>query len=330
MAEPASGNNTVLLFAREGTGSSAGAQWGDMPSAPVPHKLLVLTGAGGLGDTAFIENMLLGSDPNPRDSRTGKETASGAFTFYPNVKSAAWLNEFALGVRAGNTGGGPYTSVSKLQAGKLPSWTIEESYDLLAGTKYKHTLGARIDKTSIKFADEGFLEYACTVMGKGVSIGDTPMSGGVVDWAEDEVFDHLEMSVLKINGTDYLDAVTGQIDIAQNLFGTLYAAKGGGQRRSLPRQRAKVTGNVKTYFADTELYDLAMAGTYVPFEIGWSNGTYGTEILLPRIRFKRKDPLVVDGPVDIQFDFEASKDGSELTSAKFTAITPIADADLAA
>jgi hypothetical protein len=38
----------------------------------------------------------------------------------------------------------------------------------------------------------------------------------------------------------------------------------------------------------------------------------------------------VDGPVDIQFDFEASKDGSELTSAKFTAITPIADADLAA
>lgn len=330
MSEPASGNNSVLLFAREGTGSTSGAQWGDIPTTPVPHKLLVLAGAGGIGDTTFIENLLLGSDPNPRDSRTGRQAATGNFTFYPNVNSVAWLNEFILGVRAAETLTGPFSSVTKLQAGKLPSWTVEESFDLVAGTKYKHTTGVRIDKTSIKFSDQGFLEYACTTMAKGVSIGPTPMGGSIVDWSNDEVFDHMELSTLKINSVDYLDAVTGQIDIAQNLFGTHYTAKGGGMRRSLPRMRAKVTGNVNTFFADTTLYDLAMAGTYVPIEIGWSNGTYGTDILLPRVRFKRKDPIVSDGPIALQFDFEASKDPTALTAVQFTALTPLLDTVLAA
>lgn len=330
MAEPSNGNNSVILFAREGTGTGAGARWGDMPTVPVPHKLLVLAGGGGVGDTNFIENGLLGSDPNPRDTRTGRQAASAAFDFYPNVKSAAWLNEFCLGVRGTTTGGGPYVSPSKISNGRLPSWSIEESQDLEAGVEYKQTTGARVDKTSIEFSDQGFLVYKTQLLAKGVTLTPTAMTGSVVDWAEDEVFDHMEMTKLQINSVDFLQAVSGSIDVSHNHFPDHYVAMGGGVRRSLPRRKAKVNGKVKQFFEDTYLYNLALAGTYVPLEIEWGNGTYSINILVPRIRFKRTDPKLVDGPADIEFAFEASKDSVEGTSILATTTTSITDAEMAA
>jgi hypothetical protein len=330
MSEPSNGNNSVILFAREGTGSSAGAKWGDMPTTPVPHKLLVLAGGGGVGDTNFIENGLLGSDPNPRDSRTGRQAATAAFDFYPNIKSAAWLNEFCFGVRGTTTGGGPYVSPSKLSNGRLPSWSIEESQDLEAGVEYKQTTGARVDKVSIEFSDQGFLVYKTQLMAKGVTLTPTGMTGSVVDWAEDEVFDHMEITKLQINSVDFLQAVTGSIDVAQNHFGDHYVAMGGGVRRSLPRRKAKVTGKIKQFFEDTYLYNLALAGTYVPFEIEWGNGIYSINHYLERIRFKRTDPKLVDGPADIEFAFEAAKGAVTGTSILATTTGAITDAEMAA
>jgi Phage tail tube protein len=328
MSEPSNGNNSTILFAREGTGTSAGARWGDVPTTPIPHKLLVLTGGGMVGDVAFIDNQLLGSDPNPRDVRSGKQSASGQFTFYPNIKSGAWLTEFILGVRAVATGAGPYVSISKLQSGRLPSWSIEESFDL-ATPEYKITTGARVDKVTIPFAAEGFLEYQTTLLAKGVTLGTTPMTGSPVDWAEDACFDHLEMSKLKIGGADFLQAMTGSIDISHNHFGDHYVAMGGGMRRSLPRRRAKVSGKVKTFFEDMTLYSLALAGTYTTLEIEWTNGVELINFLLPRVRFKRTDPKIVDGPTDVEFAFEASKDVTDATSVMATITGEVIEAGLA-
>jgi hypothetical protein len=229
-----------------------------------------------------------------------------------------------------NTGPGPYASVSKLSSGRLPSWSIEESEDLEAGTEYKQTTGARVDKCTIDFADQGFLVYKTSLLAKGVTLTPTGMTGTPVDWAEDACFDHMQMTVLKLDGTDFLQAMTGSVDIAHNHFGDHFVTRGGGVRRSLPRRRAKVTGKVKTFFEDTVLYDLALAGTYTTLELEWSDGTYGINILLPRILFKRTDPALVDGPADIEFAFEASKDSVEGTSILATTTTALADAVLAA
>jgi len=299
-----------------------------MPTTPVPHKLLALAAGGMVGDVNFIENELLGSDPNPRDVRTGRQTAAGEFGFYPNEKSAAWLAEFMLGVRDNGTGAGPFISTSKLSSGRLPSWSIEESEDLQAATQYKQTTGARVDKVTIDFADQGFLMYKTSLLAKGVTLTPTPMTGTPVDWAEDPCFDHLEMTVLKLAGTDFLQAMTGSIDVAHNHFPDHFVAMGGGVRRSLPRRRAKVTGKVKTFFEDMVLYNLALAGTYTTLELEWSNGTYGINILLPRILFKRTDPKLVDGPADIEFAFEASKDATLATSIRAITTTPLSDAIL--
>lgn len=328
MAEPSNGNNSVIYFAREGTGTGAGARWGDMPTAPVPHKLLVLAGGGMVGDVNFVENALLGSDPNPRAVRTGRQAASGSFDFYPNVKSGAWLNEFVLGVRDNGTGTGPFVSTSKLSSGKLPSWSTEESEDLAAGTEYKQATGVRVDKCSIDFSDQGFLTYKTQLLGKGVTLTPTAMTGTPVDWAEDDCFDHMQMSKLKINSVDLLQAVTGTIDIAHNHFGDHYVAMGGGQRRSLPRRRAKVSGTIKTFFEDTAIYDLAIAGTLVPLEIEWTNGVDIINFLLPKIRFKRTDPKLADGPAEIDFAFEAAKAATEGTAIQATTTTALSDAIL--
>lgn len=333
MSEPSNGNNSVILFAREGvTPGSAGAQWGDIPTVPVPHKLLILAGGGGVGDVDWIPNKLLGSDPNPRDQRVGREKASGEFGFYPGTKSAAWLNEFALGIRGTTTGAGPYVSPSKISNGRLPSMTVEESYDLEAGTLYKQTTGIRFDKVTINWSDAGFREFKASWLGKQVQYSDTSIGGSVVDWADgsDDPFDDMQMTKFEIDGADFMEAKGGSIDIDHHHFGDHFVAKGSGIRRSLPRLQATVGGKIDTFFEKRTLLDLSFAGSYVPLEVEWTNGVYVINYLLPRIRFKRADPKIVDGPADASFPFMASKDSVAETSILATTTTSITDAEMAA
>lgn len=328
MAEPVNGNNSVLLFAREGTGATTGAQWGDMPTTPVPHKLLCLAGAGTVADVTWIKNMQIASDPNPRDSRLGRQKAAGSYDFYPNIKSAAWLHEFILGVRAAATGVGPFISVSKLSSGKLPSLSIEMSLDYAAGTKYAQSHGNRIDKTTIETAPDGNLTYKCSVIAKVEAESAIAMTGSVVDWSEEDFFDHMQMTVLKIDGVDFMEAATATIEIAHNHFTDHYVAKGDGMLRSLPRRQATVAGTVNNILESDTLAAIAASGDYVAFEQEWTNGVNSINWLLPRIKFKPTSPKQADGPISLAYAYEASKDATEGTSAKATTHTALADAIL--
>ena len=330
MAEPVNGNNSVLLFAREGTGATTGAQWGDMPTTPVPHKLLCLAGAGTVADVSWIKNMQIASDPNPRDSRLGRQKAAGSYDFYPNIKSAAWLHEFILGVRGAATGAGPYVSIAKISSGKLPSLSIEMSLDYAAGTKYAQSHGNRIDKTTIETAPDGNLTYKCSVVAKVEAESATAMTGSVVDWSEEDFFDHMQMTKLQIDGADFLEVATATIDIAHNHFVDHYVAKGGGMLRSLPRRQATVGGTVNNILESDTLSAIAASGDYVAFEQEWTNGVYSINWLLPRIKFKPTSPKQADGPISLAYSYEASKDQTLETSVVATTTGDVIEAGLAA
>lgn len=320
MAEPANGNNTVILLARE-------TVWGTENVTPIARKILITPGGGMVGDQQLIPSELIGGDPNPRDAVAGKQSAAGDFETYPTTNSIGFLMEFALGSRVYATG----AHTSKIVTGVMPSLSTDESMDLSAATKFKRSLGVRFDKTSFTWASEGFLKTKFTCLGKSVALSTaflgTPTSP--IDYTADPVFDHLMLAAadVKVNGTACAQIVSGSLDINHNHFPDHYVAGGAGVRRSLPRRRATVNGKIKTFFEDIVLYNLAKAGTYVALDLTWTNASVLFRLFVPRVRLKPTDPKIPNGPLEIEFAFEASKDGTAGTSVQTVTTNTKADAD---
>jgi len=320
MSEPANGNNTVILLARE-------TVWGVENASPAPFQLLIEAGGGVIGDQTLIANELLGADPNPRDAVVGKQSASGDFVFYPNVKSAPYLAEFMLGTR-NTTGSGTYTHKSKLVAGSMPSWTTDEKLDM-STPKYLRGLGFRVDKATVEFASEGFLKWKCAMLGKGTTWQAAQLAGTPVDATSGaglEFFDNLMLAAadVKLNGSAIAQIVSGSIEINHNHFPDHYVAGGGGVRRSLPRRRATVNGKISTFLEDDTVHALAVAGTYVALDLKWTHDSTTIQILVPRVRLKVTDPKIANGPLQMDFEFMGSKDTSEATAVEIITVNTIA------
>jgi hypothetical protein len=318
MAEPANGNNTVILLARE-------SAWGTVGT--IPRKILIKAGGGMVGDQALLPNEMIGGDPNPRDSVAGKQAAAGDFETYPTTNSIGFLMEFALGSRVFATG----AHTSKIVTGALPSLSTDESIDLSAATQYKRGLGMRIDKTSFTWASEGFLSTKFSFLGKSVALT-TPCLGSPtspIDYTSDPVFDHLMLAAadVKLNGSAIAEIVSGSLDINHNHFPDHYVVGGAGLRRSLPRRRATVNGKIKTFFEDQVIYALAKAGTYVALDLKWTNASVTFELIVPRVRLKPTDAKIDNGPLQIEFAFEASRDGTAGTSVETITTNTKVDAD---
>lgn len=311
MSEPANGNNTVVLLARE-------PAWGT-EGVVKPVQILVVPGGGMLGDTTLIPSELFGGDPNPRDAITGRQAANGDLVTVPNTTSIAYLMEFALGTRVYDAG--PLTHTSKLTSGTLPSLSIDESQDLSAGVEYKRSLGVRFDKTSFSFNADGFQKVSFTALGKSTSIdvATAPLGDPTspLDWTTQPIFEDLQLAAadVLVDGTPCAEIVSGSLDVNHNHFSTHYVAGGGGVRRSLPRRRATVGGTIKTFFEDMTLYNFAKNGTYVALSMKWIvDASNYFQLVVPRVRLKRADPKIADGPQEIDFSFAASKDSVSGTS----------------
>jgi Phage tail tube protein len=318
MSEPANGNNTVILLARESAWATEGT---------IPRQILIKPGGGMVGDQALIPSELIGGNPNPRDAVAGKQSASGDFETYPNVDSIGFLMEMGLGSRIFATG----AHTSKIVAGALPSFSMDESMDLAAATKYKRSLGVRVDKLGFTWAADGFLSTKFTLLAKSVTQQSTYLGTPTVpiDYTTQPVYDHLMAAAadVKLNGTSVSQIISGSLDISHNHFPDHYVFGGAGVRRSLPRRRATVNGKIKTFFEDTVIYALAKAGTYVALDLKWTNGAASFQLVVPRVRLKPTDPKIPNGPLEVEFSFEASYDGTALTSVKTVTTNTKVDLD---
>jgi hypothetical protein len=319
MAEPANGNNSVITLTREAT-------WGVVNPSPSPNKILILPGGGMVGDQKLIQNEMIGSDPNPRDPASGNQSAAGSFETNPNTDNLPYLMELGLGSRV-TTGVGPYVHTSKLVSGLIPSVSMEESLDLAAGTKFKQSLGCRFDKTKFEWASEGILKTSHTLLGKSVTgLAATTIGAVVQDWTTQPLFDHLMLAAadVKLNGSAVAQIISGVIEVNHNHFPDHFVSGGAGARRSLPRRRATVGGTIKTFLEDSVIYNLALNGTFVALDLKWTNGAVLFQLIVPRVRLKRTDPKIANGPLEMEFELVGSKDATLATSVETIVTNAIA------
>jgi Phage tail tube protein len=311
MATAVSGNASAIGLARETTFGTA--------SAAANYNLILITGDTIKGDQAQDQSQLLASDPNPRDPLNKRQNAGGDITTYPNLSSIPYLCEFMLGSRV-TTGTTPtIIHTSKLTSGVFPFFTYDASVAFAAATKWKRQVSSHMVKTNIAWAVDSFLTFKHTTLGCNVvnPYPSTVLHATIQDWTTQDVFDHMMITaaLVKVGGTPCATISGGEVTIDMMLNPNHYAVGQNGFRRSIPRKRAAVTGKISTILEDEVLLALALAGTMTSVDITWTMGANMTfQLVLPRVKLKRTDPEIKDGPLTVDFDFTASRDTTAATS----------------
>ncbi len=228
------------------------------------------------------------------------------------------------------SGVGPYTHIFKPEnsAGGLPSLGVELGH-LDVPKYYTHT-GLVIDKATFNLAGTGEARVSMDAIAQNEAEGATT-GGGTPTSLVYTPFNQLNGTLFRdaagstLPATTIGNVISGQLVINNNVNAVPGVGTNGLVLGADP-QTIDITGNVIIRFADTTLYDLALAGTYEALSFGYQiDANNSLNIVLPRVSLARTTPkLTGPGGVQAEFQFMASRDAGSSASLIATLVNDVA------
>jgi hypothetical protein len=290
--------------------------FGADPAAPSLNKVYFETANLNASRGLTTSNTISGTR-NPTKPELGNIDVTGDIS----VEAQAYIGSLLEGVMGAvaTTGAAtPYTHVFTVGAA-LPSYVIEQGFtDIAQFFKYN---GCKFSKMSINTTPEGFQKMSFGVIGKKETIGVASFDATATDLGKTS-FTGFMAAVLEgggaISNVSKLD-----INIENNLDGSVYVIGGAGTRGAIPEGMVKVSGSIDVLFENVSLLTKAISGTEsslkITYTLGTGAGTVGNElleILVPELIYSQKSPGITGpGGIMVSLSFEGYYSNSVETSA---------------
>ncbi|WP_027185146.1 phage tail tube protein [Desulfovibrio inopinatus] len=217
-------------------------------------------------------------------------------------KIAVPMDVYAYGnwLRAGfgiptKTGTGPYIYTFKVKGLTMPSFLVETG---IGGTEYYLYNGCRMSNLSCQVGTQGELTSNIDIVGR-----DEGYSQAAYDATPTE---YTYLPYQNSNATVFMGGVEVGIcaDISLNIgFGLdedMFAIGGGGKRADAKPGKMAVTGNLTTFFTNSDNYILGRDKVETSLELRWVRGAHELSVLFPEMQLQRKSPAVT-GPKGIRY-----------------------------
>lgn len=179
----------------------------------------------------------------------------------------------------------------------LPSLTIARGYNSIS--RLATAAGCRVARMAYTFAPSG--ELKCTIGIEGST--DVLSTGTISGTASATTKLNANNATISEGGSALPSGTELTINIDFDLDSEIYCINGGGTRNDIQRGTAKVTGTLKTLFADSALLTKASAGTASSLGIVLASGTKSLTFAIPKLKYKFKVPPI-QGPKGILVDLE--------------------------
>jgi hypothetical protein len=261
-------------------------------------------------DRALLSSRTIRSSRNPQMPVRGRMNVAGDINLELSPEYGRLMKHIFGGY--GVVGGAsPYTHTYKI--GTLPvGLMIEKQFPDLDTAKYFQYNGCKVGSFKFSAKPEGFVDASVSIIGAKETVASSPHDATLTDLGHTP-FDGFE-AVITRGGNPLTDVVTEiELTLENALDDSVFAIGGAGQRAALREGIARVTGRMVSFFANTTLYDLAVASTettlQVDFTHGTGVGTVGNEKLtfkMDEMKFSPKSPVIA-GPTGLLVDlsFEA-------------------------
>jgi hypothetical protein len=179
----------------------------------------------------------------------------------------------------------------------LPSLTIVRAYNTIS--RLATAAGCRIAKIGLSFAPSGELKASIGIEGSTDVISTGTLATAIT--AATKL--HAYQASVTEGGSALSTGTEISINIDFDLDADTYVIAGGGTRNDIQRGVCKVTGTLKTLFADSALLAKATAGTASSLGVTLTSGTKSLAISIPKLRYKFKTPPI-SGPKGILCELE--------------------------
>lgn len=318
--EQATGARTSLIYAKE-------TSWGTVATTPVFQAIRLV------GGESLDQNVAMFSSAEIRDDRMmngdlyGTQRPGGSLPFELSPQGWNWMLWHLLGGTPTTTGASaPYTHVLKGSVDIPEGFTIEKQFgDLGSGLKkYWAWLGCRVDGAAFNFNIDQVVGGSVDIMARQMSTPatDSLNTGSAPVRATQDPYTAVQ-AVITEGGTELAIVTSCSLTVRNNLD-TRYRIGSDLAISMSPRTRF-TSGTLSVVFANTALYEKAVAHTGSSLSIVCTSGASSVTFLMPNIEFNLNGSVPKvndDGGIELSFNFKAQKDDVEGTDIKVTIITP--------
>lgn len=243
------------------------------------------------GDTILVTYKTLGTSGNTVAITAGSSPASNA------TASAADL--------AGGATTGPYNHVFTSGALALPSASVEIGNPDVPS--YRMNYGLAADKLAISLARSGLLNATLSMIAQGELAPTGSTGSGTPTVLALDRFTQFTGEILRA-GVTLGDVVSGNFN-CMNGLDPVEVIRSDGRIAGVDPGEASYTGQAVVRFKDSELIDLAIAGTPIDLTYDWSiDSTKALQFVFHEVYLPRPK-LPITGPSGIQatFDWQGAK-----------------------
>ena len=298
--KPASGAQHALRYVPE-------LEWGTTPASPVMVALRH-TSCGLVHSKDAFQSNELRDDRQIAALRLGANKVSGPVAFEWSFGEYDPFLEAALC--------GTWTS-DVLKAGtSLKSFTIERKFGEI--NQYQKFSGCCVNELSLDIKPNAIVTGSLDIVGKGSSIGGTPLDADVTASQGEAAFDSFSGALYE--GGTQIAVITGLTLSLKNAMEPQFVV-GSADASFVSMGRSTLTGEVSAFFTDTALLSKFRDETETSLRLRLGGATKAYELLLPRIKFTgASNPTDGEGPMKIAMPFTALLDPTEATNIKLTRI----------
>jgi hypothetical protein len=302
MATQAKGSRTKIIYDTEVTFTGT-------PSSLDAHVLPFVSETLKLSRNLIDSKTLRGSR-NPRQPAMGNREVAGDIT----VEFDPYMGKMLYNLMGtfSTKGASPYShtfTVSDLPGGM----TIEKGFLNLDTPQYFQYRGCKVNSAKWSFKPEGYIETVFSMMGAAMTITAATLQANASDWSSSTTatygsgFTGFEATI-KEGGTALGIVTQLDLNVENNLDGSVYVINGTGQRYSMPEGLVKVSGTATALFDSMTQFNKALNNQSTSLQITLTHGTgagsAGNEMVdfwIDELVFEPNSP-VISGPGGIMVE----------------------------
>lgn len=219
------------------------------------------------------------------------------------------------------TGSGPYVHTLNGEADTMSGLSIEKGYTNIA--QYFLYTGCRINSMSIDIVQEGFHGVTFEFIGKAESVNSSQQLSGTATAITKDGYTGYECTVT-VDGNVESKVKSGSINISNDVETDGYVL-GSQERVSAEYNKRKCSGEFVIFFEDVTLYNKYIAGTEMPIEFTFTNGTDSLAITFPACKLSGEAPPIDStGGINLSLKFEAKYDSTTSKDVSFVITNDLA------
>lgn len=251
----------------------------------------------------LIDNELLGYGRDPLAPSRDAITSDGNVVIPLDVVAIGYWLKALFGAPT-TTGTTPKTHTFASGGWTLPSLSIEKQ--LPDVPQFEMFSGVVADKLSLTMRRSGLLQATIDLIAQG-SVTAIATAAGTPTAVTLQRFGHFN-GAIKRNGSAIANIESAEINYMNNLD-RIETIRSDGKIDGLDPSMAAMNGKLTARFADTTLFDQAVAGTSCSLEFSWTISASASltiqvhEVYLPRPRVEIPGP----GGIKADFDWQAAK-----------------------